>query len=174
MWQQSRPEWQDGRYNINHQTFFPRYRCCRSRYVLLSVVGVVVVVVGGTWVMVNVASQFSGGSATPSGSVTLMEHWLEGASPCTVMLRSAVTSVAPMFMVLELMVIYCAQVASTSITSLSRSVGVSSMTSVLMKVTITSRVSSCTPIHCNGIRLDGYAISRYGRGSCWFYCCSRL
>ena len=109
------------------------------------VVGVVVVVVGGTWVMVNVASQFSGGSATSSGSLTLIEHWLEGASPCTVMLRSAVTSVAPMFMVLELMVIYCAQVASTSITSLSRSVGVSSMTSVLVKVTITSRVSSCTP-----------------------------
>ncbi len=106
------------------------------------VVGIVVVVVGGTWVMVNVASQFSGGSATSSGSLTLIEHWLEGASPCTVMLRSAVTSVAPMFMVLELMEIYCAQVVSTSITSLSSSVGVSSMTSDLMKVTITSRVSS--------------------------------
>ena len=123
------------------------------------VVGVVVVVVGGTWVMVNVASQFSGGSATPSGSVTLMEHWLEGASPCTVMLRSAVTSVAPMFMVLELMVIYCAQVASTSITSLSRSVGVSSY-DIGPDEGYNHIKSLVCAGYLNGIRLDSDTISR--------------
>ena len=71
-----------------------------------------------------------------------MEHVLSGASPCTVMLRSAVASVAPMFTVLELMVIYCAQVVSTSITSLSICSWVAPRISVLVKVTATSRVSS--------------------------------
>ena len=71
-----------------------------------------------------------------------MEHVLSGASPCTVMLRSAVASVAPMFMVLELMVIYSAQVVSTSITSLSICSWVAPRISVLVKVTATSRISS--------------------------------
>ena len=75
-----------------------------------------------------------------------MEHALAGASPCTVMLTVAVTFVVLTLITGEpLSVIYCAQVVSTSITSLSSSVGVRSMTSDLVKVTITSRVWSFTP-----------------------------
>ena len=105
------------------------------------VVGIVVVVVGDEN-MVNEAVQFSGGSKALSGSDTFMEHSLAGASPCTVMLRSAVASVAPMFMVLEVMVIYGAQFASTSITSLSICSWVASIISVLVKVTTTSSSTS--------------------------------
>ena len=71
-----------------------------------------------------------------------MEHKLAGASPCTVMLRSAVASVAPMFMVLELMVIYWAHESSTSITSLSSCSWVAPIISVLVKVTTTSSSTS--------------------------------
>ena len=71
-----------------------------------------------------------------------MEHVLAGASPCTVMLRSAVASVAPMFMVLELMVIYWAHESSTSITSLSSCSWVAPIISVLVKVTTTSSSTS--------------------------------
>ena len=102
-------------------------------------VGTVVVVVVATWVMVNEASQFSGGLITPVLSIICNEHWLDGAVPSTVMLSLSVTTV-PIFKLLELTVIYCAQVVSTLITSFARSAGGMLMTSVLVKVTSTSRV----------------------------------